>query len=78
MRKTIYKTIGNGDKHRAFKLYDQIRELYQKQYKKNPPDMFVGIQAKLIAGSENNWVLTVDGTNEEIGRVESLVANTKL
>ena len=78
MRKTIYTTFGAGAKDRTFKLHDYISEVYRKEYKKNAPDMYVGIQTIATRGSDNNWILTVDGSGEELDRVENIAKMVKL
>ena len=78
MRKTIYTTNGNGAQDRTFKLQDYITEVYYKQYKKNAPDMYVGIQTIAERGSENNWILTVDSSPEDLDKVENIAKLVKL
>lgn len=75
MRKTIYTSKSRDP---IFKLHEFIFQTYKKEYKKNAPDMFVGIQAIAVKDSPNLWVLTGEGDKDELDKIEKIAKLIKL
>lgn len=75
MRRTIHTSKSRDS---IFKLHEFILEVYKKEYKKNAPDMFIGIQAIAVKDSPNLWVLTGEGDEDELDKIEKIANLIKL